>query len=156
MPSEYHLRREALAPRRAIAAAVSLVSFFILAALAIAQFGSSQSSSKLALRIENSARSGDAFLAKSRAAAAGDKYLIGVGKADATGPVVEINFAGYASDSASTRGPLSLAKSTIRKSALFILSSIRSREILRFEMAFWRGSPLLVPDILCTGSLMLL
>lgn len=26
----------------------------------------------------------------------GDKYLIGVGKADITGPVVEINFAGYA------------------------------------------------------------
>lgn len=29
-------------------------------------------------------------------AAAGDKYLIGVGKADITGPVVEIGFAGYA------------------------------------------------------------
>lgn len=28
--------------------------------------------------------------------AAGDKYLIGVGKADITGPVVEIGFAGYA------------------------------------------------------------
>lgn len=32
----------------------------------------------------------------SRESAAGDKYLIGVGKADITGPVVEINFAGYA------------------------------------------------------------
>ncbi|EGX93242.1 neutral ceramidase precursor [Cordyceps militaris CM01] len=30
------------------------------------------------------------------ASARGDKYLIGVGKADITGPVVEINFAGYA------------------------------------------------------------
>jgi neutral ceramidase len=30
------------------------------------------------------------------AAATGDKYLIGVGKADITGPVVEIGFAGYA------------------------------------------------------------
>ncbi|KAK4159098.1 Neutral/alkaline nonlysosomal ceramidase [Cladorrhinum sp. PSN259] len=30
------------------------------------------------------------------AAAAGDRYLLGVGKADITGPVVEINFAGYA------------------------------------------------------------
>ncbi|RAL63285.1 hypothetical protein DID88_004361 [Monilinia fructigena] len=29
--------------------------------------------------------------------AAGDKYLIGVGKADITGPVVELNFMGYAS-----------------------------------------------------------
>lgn len=34
--------------------------------------------------------------AKTRATK-GDKYLIGVGKADITGPVVEINFAGYAS-----------------------------------------------------------
>ncbi len=34
--------------------------------------------------------------AEDRQAKAGDKYLIGVGKADITGPVVEINFAGYA------------------------------------------------------------
>ncbi|OTA56306.1 ceramidase family protein [Hypoxylon sp. EC38] len=33
---------------------------------------------------------------QSRAEGKGDKYLIGVGKADITGPVVEINFAGYA------------------------------------------------------------
>ncbi|OAA74408.1 neutral ceramidase precursor [Akanthomyces lecanii RCEF 1005] len=32
----------------------------------------------------------------SASSARGDKYLIGVGKADITGPVVEINFAGYA------------------------------------------------------------
>ncbi|CAK7264621.1 hypothetical protein SEPCBS119000_001091 [Sporothrix epigloea] len=32
-----------------------------------------------------------------RSMAIGDKYLIGVGKADITGPVVEINFGGYAS-----------------------------------------------------------
>jgi len=31
-----------------------------------------------------------------RAAPTGDKYLIGLGKGDITGPVVEINFAGYA------------------------------------------------------------
>lgn len=31
-----------------------------------------------------------------RSRAAGDKYLIGVGKADITGPVVEVGFAGYA------------------------------------------------------------
>ncbi|KAK1755683.1 putative Neutral/alkaline non-lysosomal ceramidase [Echria macrotheca] len=36
---------------------------------------------------------------QSRRAAKGDKYLIGVGKGDITGPVVEINFAGYASTS---------------------------------------------------------
>lgn len=34
--------------------------------------------------------------AAAAAAATGDKYLIGVGKADITGPVVEIGFAGYA------------------------------------------------------------
>ncbi len=33
---------------------------------------------------------------ESRASATGDKYLVGVGKADITGPVVEIGFAGYA------------------------------------------------------------
>ncbi|KAK7407879.1 hypothetical protein QQX98_009938 [Neonectria punicea] len=33
---------------------------------------------------------------RSRASSKGDKYLIGVGKADITGPVVEINFGGYA------------------------------------------------------------
>ncbi|KAI9739847.1 MAG: hypothetical protein M1818_004903 [Claussenomyces sp. TS43310] len=32
-----------------------------------------------------------------RAASAGDQYLLGVGKADITGPVVELNFMGYAS-----------------------------------------------------------
>ncbi|PNY27686.1 Neutral ceramidase [Tolypocladium capitatum] len=36
------------------------------------------------------------FCALARGADPGDKYLIGVGKADITGPVVEIGFAGYA------------------------------------------------------------
>jgi neutral ceramidase len=40
--------------------------------------------------------SGFATQAKTRATGTGDKYLLGVGKADITGPVVEINFAGYA------------------------------------------------------------
>jgi neutral ceramidase len=38
---------------------------------------------------------GHAFT-KARAAPSGDKYLVGVGKGDITGPVVELNFAGYA------------------------------------------------------------
>ena len=38
------------------------------------------------------------------AAATGDKYLIGVGKADITGPVVEIGFAGYANPSQTGTG----------------------------------------------------
>ncbi|GAO14695.1 hypothetical protein UVI_02028900 [Ustilaginoidea virens] len=37
-----------------------------------------------------------AAAAAAAAAAAGDRYLIGVGKADITGPVVEVGFAGYA------------------------------------------------------------
>ncbi|CAN8098074.1 unnamed protein product [Discula destructiva] len=37
-----------------------------------------------------------AFLASKIRATAGDQYLIGVGRADITGPVVEIEFAGYA------------------------------------------------------------
>ncbi|KAK7429704.1 hypothetical protein QQZ08_003730 [Neonectria magnoliae] len=36
------------------------------------------------------------FKIRNRASSKGDKYLIGVGKADITGPVVEINFGGYA------------------------------------------------------------
>jgi neutral ceramidase len=36
------------------------------------------------------------FASSTLAAAVGDTYLIGVGKADITGPVVEVNFAGYA------------------------------------------------------------
>lgn len=34
--------------------------------------------------------------ATAAAATRGDKYLVGIGKADITGPVVELNFAGYA------------------------------------------------------------
>ncbi|RDW64079.1 neutral nonlysosomal ceramidase-like protein [Coleophoma crateriformis] len=37
------------------------------------------------------------WLSDNRARASGDEYLLGVGKADITGPVVEINFMGYAS-----------------------------------------------------------
>jgi neutral ceramidase len=37
------------------------------------------------------------LLTKPRATPVGDNYLIGVGKADITGPVVEVEFAGYAS-----------------------------------------------------------
>ena len=45
---------------------------------------------------KSAARHEPAFKSEARQAPTGDKYLIGVGKADITGPVVEINFAGYA------------------------------------------------------------
>lgn len=80
-------------------AAISAVSFFILAALAIVQLGSSPHPQKLALRVENAQSQDNILLNKARAATTGDKYLLGVGKADITGPVVEINFAGYADTS---------------------------------------------------------
>lgn len=41
---------------------------------------------------------------QTRDSATGDKYLLGVGKADITGPVVEIEFAGYASASQTGTG----------------------------------------------------
>ncbi|KAK4232551.1 Neutral/alkaline nonlysosomal ceramidase [Podospora fimiseda] len=58
---------------------MSTLTFFLFAILGLAQMVSAVPSSQSKPR-----------------AAAGDKYLLGVGKADITGPVVEINFAGYA------------------------------------------------------------
>ncbi|KAL2131715.1 hypothetical protein VTI74DRAFT_4706 [Chaetomium olivicolor] len=92
MPFQQH-RRAAPTPKRAMMAVVSAVSLFILALFALAQVSNTQPSAKFAARF---ARPGRADVPFPRAAAAGDKYLIGVGKADITGPVVEINFAGYA------------------------------------------------------------
>lgn len=87
------------APKRALLATVSAVSLFILALFALAQLssGPSQRQDRFAARFGSPADHADSpFLSKARAAPAGDKYLLGVGKADITGPVVEINFAGYA------------------------------------------------------------
>jgi neutral ceramidase len=81
------------APKRALLATISAVSLFILALFALSQHGTAPSNGRFAARVDHA---DNAFLAKARAAATGDKYLIGVGKADITGPVVEINFAGYA------------------------------------------------------------
>ncbi|KAK3381438.1 Neutral/alkaline nonlysosomal ceramidase [Podospora didyma] len=95
MPARYYPRHRGgvTAPRRAMVTAISLVSFFILAIVALAQLreGGSRHSAKFASRAEHVALGKEA-----RAAATGDKYLIGVGKADITGPVVEVNMAGYA------------------------------------------------------------
>jgi len=91
-----HQRRGAPAPKRALVATISAVSLFILALFALAQLSSTPAEGKFAARFQNAGHGDNPFLSKSRATATGDKYLIGVGKADITGPVVEINFAGYA------------------------------------------------------------
>jgi len=80
---------------------LAALSVFTLAVLAVAQLGASRTPS--ILKIQRASRPQHPS-AKARAAPAGDKYLIGVGKADITGPVVELNFAGYADLSQSGTG----------------------------------------------------
>lgn len=77
-------------------ATVSAVSLFILALFALAQLGPGESQGRFEARFERPQHADNPLLSKPRAAATGDKYLIGVGKADITGPPVEINFGGYA------------------------------------------------------------
>ncbi|KAK4242728.1 Neutral/alkaline nonlysosomal ceramidase [Achaetomium macrosporum] len=96
MPFHHH-RPGVPAPRRALIATISIVSLFILALIALAQLGNAQAKGRFAARFAQPAEhAGNPLLSKARTAASGDKYLIGVGKADITGPVVEINFGGYA------------------------------------------------------------
>ena len=89
-------RRGVASPRRAMAATVSAVSVFVLVLFALAQPALALSPRRFAPKFKRTDDADDPLLSKARAAAAGDKYLLGVGKADITGPVVEINFAGYA------------------------------------------------------------
>ncbi|KAK3402284.1 Neutral/alkaline nonlysosomal ceramidase [Sordaria brevicollis] len=80
-------------PRRLITIAISVVSFFILAALAIAQFGPSSSelhARKLAQRIDHAQRANAQFQSRDDTPSA---------TTDVTGPVVEIGFGGYADTS---------------------------------------------------------
>ncbi|KAK5661960.1 hypothetical protein OQA88_10071 [Cercophora sp. LCS_1] len=67
---------------------MAVLSWLVLAVLAFFQ---------LAAASPRFIHDGSHHQRESRQTTAGDKYLIGVGKADITGPVVEINFAGYAS-----------------------------------------------------------
>ncbi|KAH8884685.1 neutral/alkaline non-lysosomal ceramidase [Thozetella sp. PMI_491] len=96
MPTQYQRLGGAPAPKRSFAAIFAGLSFFVLAILAVSQLGASRGESNAKSRITN-AHHPNPFLAQTRATPTGDKYLIGVGKADITGPAVEINFAGYAS-----------------------------------------------------------
>ncbi|KAI1079972.1 Neutral/alkaline nonlysosomal ceramidase [Whalleya microplaca] len=82
------------APRRSIFTSLSIVSIFVLGAFFVTRFG--LPAPRHAFNFQHAARVGPRPESKTRAEATGDKYLIGVGKADITGPVVEINFAGYA------------------------------------------------------------
>lgn len=88
------------APRRSLFVAITAVSLFILALFAASSFNGPVRSSAFKLAAEHHG-SPSPLASKTRATGTGDKYLLGVGKADITGPSVEINFAGYA-DTAQT------------------------------------------------------
>ncbi|KAI0129576.1 neutral/alkaline non-lysosomal ceramidase [Xylariales sp. AK1849] len=90
------------APRRSILAIASGLTFFLLAVFVVSSLNGH---AKLkGFNIEKAAHHATPLLSKTRATGTGDKYLLGVGKADITGPVVEINFAGYASPSQTGTG----------------------------------------------------
>ncbi|KAI1388018.1 Neutral/alkaline nonlysosomal ceramidase [Hypoxylon trugodes] len=80
---------------RPILAFVTIFSFFVLGAFIAIKSGAPARPHTFDFRHATS-RANTQFESETRAEGKGDKYLIGVGKADITGPVVEINFAGYA------------------------------------------------------------
>lgn len=94
------------APRRTFFTFCYASTFIILALLAYSQLNTGLYPKRPTIALEEggSARvqrpsggsGGRAILGSTRDSPTGDKYLIGVGKADITGPVVEVNFAGYA------------------------------------------------------------
>ena len=97
LPSSY-----SKSPKLSVFLAITAVSFFIFALFAGLGVGSSSFShspaSSEASSSEQVSHHHDNIPAPlARSTPAGDKYLIGVGKADITGPVVELNLAGYAS-----------------------------------------------------------
>jgi len=80
------------APIRAIVSVFTVVSLFLLVAFTFSTFSPAVEPGR---HLQRQVLSSPAKL--TRATGTGDKYLLGVGKADITGPVVEINLAGYAS-----------------------------------------------------------
>lgn len=80
-------------PRQLLLAALSLASLAVLSTIALSRFGVTRGL-PLGIRRQDPVSTPPK---SARTPAAGDEYLLGVGKADITGPVVEINFAGYAS-----------------------------------------------------------
>ncbi|KAK1520388.1 neutral/alkaline non-lysosomal ceramidase [Colletotrichum costaricense] len=87
-----HSRAGLEMPRRSFFAVFALISFVLLVTISLSQLGTRQGAT---LKFERNAE-GEWHAKPKTRAAAGDKYLLGVGKADITGPVVEIGFAGYA------------------------------------------------------------
>ncbi|KAI1649051.1 Neutral/alkaline nonlysosomal ceramidase [Daldinia loculata] len=84
---------------RPVLAFLSVFSIFILGTFLATKFGSAPRQHSFGFRHTASSHAAGTktpWESKTRADGKGDKYLIGVGKADITGPVVEINFAGYA------------------------------------------------------------
>jgi neutral ceramidase len=110
MPSsQYRPQGGAVPPaarRRYTLPILGALTFLILTLLAISQLGaSSRRDGRSTLRFANPASSPqDTTPPLQRATPSGDKYLIGVGKGDITGPVVELNFAGYAAPSQTGTG----------------------------------------------------
>lgn len=95
-------RREGsrVSPRLALYATLSAVSLFLLAVFAVSSFYEPVATfSRFDLHRLLREDGSEASASEIRAEATGDKYLLGVGKADITGPAVEINFAGYADTS---------------------------------------------------------
>lgn len=76
-------------------ALVSLISLFVIVALTTLALFSRPNLSPSNFLQDHPVRP-ESGLKRDADLPKGDKYLIGVGKADVTGPVVEINFAGYA------------------------------------------------------------
>ncbi|KAI1822064.1 Neutral/alkaline nonlysosomal ceramidase [Xylaria intraflava] len=79
------------ASRRTGLITFSIVSLLVLGTLLLSNFNGPAERHNF-----DSERAARVNPSNTRAAAMGDKYLIGVGKGDITGPPVEINFAGYA------------------------------------------------------------
>lgn len=90
------------APRRTFFTFCSAITFFVLALLAYSQLNAGTYPKRPTIELEaggSVAGSGgppSVLLGAARATPTGDRYIVGVGKADITGPVVEVNFAGYA------------------------------------------------------------
>ncbi|OAQ99062.1 hypothetical protein LLEC1_02873 [Akanthomyces lecanii] len=80
---------------RTIVTLFTLVSLFIFGVYALGTPADSHDRRAYTFAQQHFGHHASSF-SSSSASARGDKYLIGVGKADITGPVVEINFAGYA------------------------------------------------------------
>ncbi|KAI1770377.1 Neutral/alkaline nonlysosomal ceramidase [Hypoxylon cercidicola] len=79
---------------RPVVTFLSIFSLFILGTFIANRLGAE--APRRGFYFEHDARTNPLIEPKIRAESTGDTYLIGVGKADITGPVVEIGFAGYA------------------------------------------------------------